>query len=1084
MTRVRKQKSLLFGCQFAGLFFRRQLIDVERFRHGVSQSVFRFDLQENDMRSQLLKSFLIIVSFSCSSVLFCKSVNSEEPARAFLDGLRNRGYHDTALEYLESLETSRLVPAGMRDVLGFETALTLVDASRASGELAERYEMLDEAQSLLRKFIDTQASHPRIYAARSQLGNLIVERARIKVGEAKAGDAEALKAEARKLYDQAFQECGLLEAAVTKELDQIPKVLNVRDRGEAKLAERRKQLRADNLQTELLAAAIREEAADTVPSGSKARTDYLVEAASLYDAIYKKYRSRLAGLYARMYQGRCNHRLGRTKDALGYYGELLDQPSAPDAFWNLKTKTLRLAMDSWLDPQERKYKEAIKQSSAWVDAAARSTQRSPDMLAIRLSLALAQQMQAEDYEKRQPRDVATIRNSYEEALKNARFVAAEQGELQEPAMEVVLALGGRLKVDPDAEPDTFSAAQKAGKKSLDEIGSAGQDVARLEALSRRTKPADRGEVTRELKNAQVNLAMVQVNALDSYRLAMRLADRDTPPSELNLVRYFVCYLHYLLGQYHDAAVVGDFVSRRYPQSAGAKQCAKISLACYLQMLEVSAAPDKTFELQSIVDTTRWIAEQWEGTPEAQDSLATVVPILVNANALETASEFARLLPKGSPQRALAELVTGQAMWAESLNRQYAGPNDGAVQKTRSLNSDATVSPTGGNQPDALQLLLSGYEQLPDDIVVDASVATAVLSLAQALLASDRDTGAVDGKDVSKAAMVVEVLENQTVGPLTLIDQEDEAAKNPVFVQESLRTALQAYVASLSSDPVGMMAKAKQTMAALRQSVGSDAAGKKRMLAIYITLAQTMEGKMTNAAPELRKEMSGVFESFLGALSADASDPGTLNWVAETFASLGAGFDTESGELNVDAAVYYDKSITAFQNLLNRIDLAQGLQTQVRARLAAVKAKKRDYQGAMNDMEQLLQANPSAVNLQVEAARLLQRWGGIDSAKLTDAIAGIRSREAGGVWGWGKIANATMPHVQFRGIFYEARYEIAVCQFALAMTLSGAERVQQLAAAEKTLAVTIKLYPGLGGDTWTEKYKQLIQNIQRAGNSSQ
>ena len=78
----------------------------------------------------------------------------------------------------------------------------------------------------------------------------------------------------------------------------------------------------------------------------------------------------------------------------------------------------------------------------------------------------------------------------------------------------------------------------------------------------------------------------------------------------------------------------------------------------------------------------------------------------------------------------------------------------------------------------------------------------------------------------------------------------------------------------------------------------------------------------------------------------------------------------------------------------------------------------------------------------------------------------------------------MPHVQFRGIFYEARYEIAVCQFALAMTLSNAERVQQLAAAEKTLAVTIKLYPGLGGDTWTEKYKQLIQNIQRAGNSSQ
>ena len=115
-----------------------------------------------------------------------------------------------------------------------------------------------------------------------------------KVHMAKLGDAKALKAEARQLYDQAFKECGLLEAAVGKELDLIPKVLNMRDREEAKLAARRKQLRADNLQTELLAAAIREEAADTVPAGSEAWTNYLVEAAGLYDEIYKKYRSRLA----------------------------------------------------------------------------------------------------------------------------------------------------------------------------------------------------------------------------------------------------------------------------------------------------------------------------------------------------------------------------------------------------------------------------------------------------------------------------------------------------------------------------------------------------------------------------------------------------------------------------------------------------------------------------------------------------------------------------------------------------------------------------------------------------------------------
>ena len=1029
-------------------------------------------------KSTWLRLFLVLLFVPCFFTVLSAPVLAEEPALEFLDGLRNRGYHDTALDYLKSLETSRLLPAGMRDVLGYETALTLVIASRSSGELVERYKMLEEAQTLLREFIATKSKHPKLYAARSQLGNLIVERARIKVGEAKSGNSQALKAEARQLYAQAFKECGLLEAAVTKELDLIPKVLDMRDREEAKLAERRKQLRADNLQTELLAAAIREEAADTVPAGSKAWSDYLVEAAGLYDAIYKKYRSRLAGLYARMYQGRCNHRLGRTKDALGHYGELLDQPSSPEAFWNLKTKTLRLAMDSWLDPQERKYVEAIKQASGWIEAAPRSTQRSPDMLAIRLSLAVALQMQAEEYEKRKSRDVATIRTSYEGALKNASFVAAEEGDLQEEAAELVLALGGRALGDPDALPETFAEAQKEGKKFLDEIGPAAQEVAKLEALSLRSKPAERDAVQLQLDKAKANLAAVQDNSLASYRLAIRLADVDTPPSELNLVRYFVCYLYFTRGQYHDAAVMGDFVSKRFPQSAGAKQCAKISLACYLKLLEMAGDEANAFEIENVAKATRWIADQWQDTPEAVESLATVVPIMVNANALELACDFAQRLPESSGQRAMAELVSGQALWAAHLSGQQRPANP--------TNAPAEVTPlaTGKSEcPAAVSLLLSGYEHLPRETDVDAFVATAILSLAQALLAGEQSGSESSGKAAGNVRKVVEILEDETFGPLTLIDRDDTAARNPIFVQESLRTALQAYVSSMDSDPVGMMAKAQKTMAKLRQAVGADDVGKQRMLAIYVTLAQTMESNIAKAPPQSRKQMSGVFESFLAALSVDASDPGTLNWVAETFASLGTGFDDGGSVLDANAALYYQKSIDAFQNLLGQINLQPALQTQVRARMAEVKAKNRDYQGAMSDMQQLLKVNPAAVNLQVEAAKVLQRWGSVDSAKYSDAITGVRSTEKGGVWGWGKIANATMPHAQFRNVFYEARYEIAACQSARAMTLSGVERSKQLAAAEKTLAVTEKLYPKLGGEMWSSKYEELHEKIKRAGGTS-
>ena len=1012
---------------------------------------------------------------------------AEEPARAFLDGLRARGYHDVAIDYLASLESSRLTPPEMRQILSYERALTLVAASRKERDLERRFELLDQAQSLLQEFIEGKESHPKTYAARSQLGNLIVERARIKVEESKSGDTANNLVEARKLYDQAFDEFAKLEAAVTAELDQIPKVLDLRDREEARLASRRKQLRADNLQTELLAAAIREEAADTVPDGSKERAEYLTEAAGLYDAIYKKYRSRLAGMYARMYQGRCNFRLGKTKDALGYYTELLDQPSEPDSFWTLKTKTLRLAMDAWLAPKERKYMEAIKQASNWIASAPRNSQRNPDMLAIRLSLARAFQMQADAYRKRDPQDARTINVSLDSARKHADFVANEPGDLQEEAQELVVSLGGRRKNATEDAPATFADAQRAGKKALDELGPATEQVNQLARRLRRAAPAERAKIQQDLSSAQQALTASQDEALESYQLAMQLADRDTPPSELNLVRYFVCYLYYLKQQYWEAALMGEFVSKRDPQSAGAKPSAKIALACYLQLLEdaakegtsrgedapagdspdssgtggettavaeVSAASSNEFELRRIATLTRFIASTWPETPEAVESISTVVPVMVNAGELQVARELTLLLPEETDERSIAELVTGQALWGTYLQRQQSagGATDESPADVEQLATQAS------------ELLKAGYQRLDPSAEVTNSTATAILSLAQSLVADGDDEAAI------------EVLENPEVGPLALLDESHAATENPVFVQESLRTALQAYVGAMSTDPPAMMEKAKQTMVSLRQAVGEDAIGKQRMLAIYVNLAQSIESQLSSAEPSARQEMSKVFEAFLQELSAGSSEVGVLNWVAETFASLGRGLDTDSASLNDAARGYYQRSIDAFGNLLARSDLQPQVSTQIKARVASVKTQMRDFEGAMTELEQLIATSPNAVNLQVEAARVLQAWGKTNAAKFREAITGIRPREKGGIWGWGKIANATMPHPQFRKTFFEARYEMAKCQIGIAMSKQGGERTKQLQAAERTLSTTKKLYPSLGGPDWQAKYDELIAAI--------
>ena len=426
-------------------------------------------------RSLLAVATLVLCS---GAVPIHNDLAAEEPVRAFLDGLRARGLQDIGLDYLDQMQVSRLAPAEIKASIPYEKSLMLIDLSRSQRDSQVRADQLDKAQSWLKEFIASNASSPKANAARSKLGSLLVERARIKNEAAKKGNV-ALKKESRALYEQAFTVFSDLQAAVDKQLAEIPKVLDTRDRKEAKLIERRKQLRADFLQTELFAAAVREELADQLPAASTDQTKLLTEAAMMYEGIYKKYRTRLAGLYARMYQGRCNQRLGKSKDALGFFSELLDQPSEPESMLILKSKTLRLAMESWTSPAENKYMEAIKRGTTWFDESPRGKDREPDWLAIRLSLAKAYKMQADDAKRTEPVNQQLVTRSLSAAAAEAKIVAAESGDLQEAAMTLMNQLGAAVDTADAPTIDTFDAALGIAKEALDKIGPLTQRAAKL-----------------------------------------------------------------------------------------------------------------------------------------------------------------------------------------------------------------------------------------------------------------------------------------------------------------------------------------------------------------------------------------------------------------------------------------------------------------------------------------------------------------------------------------------------------------------------------------------------------------------------
>ena len=121
-----------------------------------------------------------------------------EPAQEFLDAMREKKYHDIALDYLEKAKNNPAVPVPFKKNYLYEKGVTLVEGARIMRDMSLREKQLDDASKVLAEFVTAQTESPQANAARSQLGNVLVERGRIRMEKAKkAPDKAPLIADAR-----------------------------------------------------------------------------------------------------------------------------------------------------------------------------------------------------------------------------------------------------------------------------------------------------------------------------------------------------------------------------------------------------------------------------------------------------------------------------------------------------------------------------------------------------------------------------------------------------------------------------------------------------------------------------------------------------------------------------------------------------------------------------------------------------------------------------------------------------------------------------------------------------------------------
>lgn len=998
-----------------------------------------------------------------AGIVVCWAVTALSPARAaeeawrFLDGLRQRGYHDVVLDYLDQISSSPACPEDLKKVIDYEAGLSLVSASRLAN-LDARQELLDKAHERFDKFLKAQPDHLLASEAGTQMANVLVERGKIKMELANTPsksptEKKRLIEEARKHYEEAKKAFAASEQKVFERLKSFD-TTRLDERKEADTIDRRDQARSEYVQAKLYIASATYEIGKTYDPKSKEYQEHLATAAKLYNELYEKYGTLIAGLYARMWEGRTYKDLGDYKTALEIFREMLSLPDSPEAFRLLKNQSLILMLETYTGTAAKNYKEALNRTQAWVEAARGDERSSSEGLAIQYLGGIA----ALEYAREIGKNDAAFRENVTAARSYLEYVNRIPGEYQRRARETLTAAPefGTVKME---EPKTYAEAKDRGDYAWGTM---------VVLLGKMNQPGIKKE---DLLNLLKEKNQARDEAIKFYRMSMGMKPADVDLQTLNLNRFRLAYLYWDAGDLYSAAVMGEFLAREYPQSVGARKGAEIAVKAYRTLFtDLKSDEDRSFEANQINNIADYIIQLWPGEPEADEALMMLIDTAVDNRTMEKAVEFLEKVPADSPRRGPAELRTGQALWA-AYARSLGQPDD---KRPSPGELDAMLKQAREKLQQGIARMRKPIDEGADP---DFSLVYSVLSLAQILI------------NEGQSEEAVKWLEDPKLGPITLI-----AAKNPLTDKDSFqidvyREALRAYVGAQQLD------KAEKVMASLEAAVkagGGDADVNKQLTQIYIRLGRELQELLTRLRKENKVEqmqkVSKGFELFLDKISSrkEGNDFNSLNWVAETYYGLGAGMDPGGKTVPPEAETYYRKATTTFLEILKRCKAESnfapgpGASTTVMIRMAAALRGMGKYEEAMKLLVSILTEKENRVDVQIEAALTYEEWGAERPGYYEFAIKG--GQQQGNkflVWGWGGIARRVASLEQYRSIFHQSRYHLALCRFNLAQTQSGAQRTQSLEQAELDITRTRQLYPEMGGDEWYDQYDDLLKKIQKA-----
>ncbi|MFP6613015.1 MAG: hypothetical protein VB835_11950 [Pirellulales bacterium] len=978
---------------------------------------------------------------------FANELQAAEEASAFLAELRARGYYDTANEYLDSISKTDLVDDDFKKAVDYEQALNLVSEARTISDIRVRDAKLMEAINKFKKFAKERPTNSRVNSVRMQIGNVYIALAEAKLKDADkpAADRTSLLGDARQLFNAALEELTEAEKliqAARKPLegkdkdgkDKIPK--NRED-----LRELRTQLRNDWIVAELAQALVIYKLASTYEAGSENYKTQLAKAAKGYGELYEKHRTRGAGLYARVQEGRCYVDMAQYENAHNCFADLwVDEYDKHPRARGLKLEALRYAMKAWIG--QKNYDDALLKMEIELKPGEDITETGLDII---LQEAIAQKLKAD-----------TIRDKIQKKAKDNLLARAEKGakaviakakpypKIQKEARKLLENLGATIA---EKTPRTFDEAY--------DLAVAAMQKRSLAKASLKTADAERKPGLEKRVQEEAN------KAFRYFRMAVSFAGEDPDIRKLKSSQKALCYLFYDRGDQIHAAVIGNYIAKQYPgDGKTAKFGSWIAMNAFLTEYG-TAWNGNDFEVEQIQRYAKRIADSWPDSTEAVEANYRLVVFAIMQGDVDGALGYLNGIPEDSPRRGKAELTTGQSLWNKYATSLYLADDD-----ENKLPKDKLARILA----EAEKVLVAGIKRMEATGKVESNLVAAAYSLAQLYAGSDRYLEAISH------------FENPDYGALTLVHKDDPIAKDGNYGEKTRRLALRSYISSLpkvtdAAKRQKLLDNAMKMVDELEKAIGENDQGGERLTQMFIELGADL--KKQRLFLEQKGDKAGIqamtkaFETFLGLISKKGNSYANLIWTAETYFELGKSNDAGEGQATKVAAKYYRNAAQTYKKILDTETSKPGFlknprqRTTIEMRLAECYRRQGEYENALQLLAGILKRKQANLTVQTKAAETLYHWGSKDREQYVKSILGGEKDEDTGkkiVWGWRRISDATQKNPAFQKHFFQANYYLVNCRYKLALSYKkdDPEKYKKLlSAAEQTLLSLHRRYPAFG-----------------------